>query len=128
MHYYRSGKQLPSDETMVKIAEIAGLDPYEALLRLNIWRCEMKTLHAGKSLSQESALKVYASKLQEHLRRAAAIIIAALMLAGASLSPTPANAHARTSPAQADMQPGTNVYYGKFRRWLRGRRRRWKAA
>lgn len=34
---YRKGK-LPSDETMVKLAKMAHIDPETALLDLNIWR------------------------------------------------------------------------------------------
>jgi hypothetical protein len=34
---------LPTDETMLKIADIAGVDPQKALLDLNIWRSQGKT-------------------------------------------------------------------------------------
>ena len=34
----RSGKHLPSDDTMIKIAELAGEPVDVALLRLNLWR------------------------------------------------------------------------------------------
>ena len=37
---YRIKRSWPSDETIIKIAEIAELDPKEALLDLNIWRAE----------------------------------------------------------------------------------------
>lgn len=34
----RTGKSIPSDDMMVKIANIAGVDKEEALLDLNVWR------------------------------------------------------------------------------------------
>ncbi len=38
LHHIRHGRQLPSDETMVRIAETADQDIELALLRLNYWR------------------------------------------------------------------------------------------
>ncbi len=35
---YRNRRQWPCDDAMIKIAEIAGLDPYKALMDLNAWR------------------------------------------------------------------------------------------
>lgn len=34
----RAGKTLPSEETMIKLAELAGLPKEEALIDLNLWR------------------------------------------------------------------------------------------
>lgn len=34
----RSGKSLPSEDTMIKLAELAGLPKEEALIDLNLWR------------------------------------------------------------------------------------------
>ena len=36
--HLRQGRSLPCDETMARIAELAGVDAGEALLRLNYWR------------------------------------------------------------------------------------------
>ena len=36
--YFRSGKALPSEETMIKLAELAGMPKEEALIDLNLWR------------------------------------------------------------------------------------------
>ena len=36
--YFRSGKALPSEATMIKLAELAGLPKEEALIDLNLWR------------------------------------------------------------------------------------------
>lgn len=37
-----NGKSLPSEETMVKLAELAGLPKEEALIDLNLWRSKDK--------------------------------------------------------------------------------------
>ncbi len=36
--YFRSGKALPSEVTMIKLAELAGMPKEEALIDLNLWR------------------------------------------------------------------------------------------
>jgi len=36
--WYRSRRSLPSDDTMIKIAALAGVDARVALLDLNVWR------------------------------------------------------------------------------------------
>lgn len=36
--FFRAGKALPSEETMIKLAELAGLPKEEALIDLNLWR------------------------------------------------------------------------------------------
>ena len=41
--FIRRGVSLPSDETTVKLAELAGLDPQIALLQLNVWRAKTDT-------------------------------------------------------------------------------------
>lgn len=35
------GKALPSEETMIKLAELAGLPKEEALIDLNLWRSKI---------------------------------------------------------------------------------------
>lgn len=37
-----SGKILPSDDTMIKLAELAGMPKEEALIDLNLWRSKDK--------------------------------------------------------------------------------------
>lgn len=46
---YRRGS-LPTDETMVKLARIAGIDPYIALLDLNTWRSTGAAQEAYKAI------------------------------------------------------------------------------
>lgn len=40
--FFRSGKSLPSESTMIKLAELAGLPKEEALIDLNLWRSKDK--------------------------------------------------------------------------------------
>ncbi len=39
---FKSGKALPSETTMIKLAELAGLPKEEALIDLNLWRSKDK--------------------------------------------------------------------------------------
>jgi len=47
----RKGK-LPTDENMLKLAELAGIPPHIALLDLNVWRSKGKTQAVYKRLIQ----------------------------------------------------------------------------
>ena len=38
MSQFTTGKALPSEETMIKLAELAGMPKEEALIDLNLWR------------------------------------------------------------------------------------------
>ena len=40
LNHYRTGRAHPDDDTMTKLAALAGMDPQAALLDLNIWRSE----------------------------------------------------------------------------------------
>ena len=40
MSIFRAGKALPSEETFLKIVELAGLPKEEALIDLNLWRAK----------------------------------------------------------------------------------------
>ena len=42
MSIFRAGKALPSEETFLKIVELAGLPKEEALIDLNLWRSKDK--------------------------------------------------------------------------------------
>lgn len=42
LSFFRSGKALPSDDTMIKLAELAGMPKEEALIDLNLWRSKDK--------------------------------------------------------------------------------------
>lgn len=39
---WRCGRAWPSDSAMVTIAELAGVNPHDALLHLNVWRAKGK--------------------------------------------------------------------------------------
>ena len=63
--FMRRGVTNPSDDTMLKIAELAGLSPEAALLRLNIWRSkspetrELYTALAERLAKQASSWLIY---------------------------------------------------------------------
>ena len=40
VHAFASHRAWPSDETMVKLAHLAGMDPLQALVDLNVWRAK----------------------------------------------------------------------------------------
>lgn len=40
VHFYRNKGVLPEDETMIRIAQVAGIDPTIALLDLSSWRTD----------------------------------------------------------------------------------------
>jgi transcriptional regulator with XRE-family HTH domain len=72
---YRTGRAFPSDDTMVKLAKMAGVNPDIALLELSVWR------------NEGPARKAYASIL--HRLAHAMVIICAIS------SISPANAQAQ---------------------------------
>lgn len=88
----RSGRAFPADETMMKLAAIAGVDPWTALLDLNMWR------------SQGAAQDVYRSILEKI--KASIVIIA--LLGALSASPALAESKQYTLHYAKD-----TVYYGK---------------
>lgn len=54
--HYKNKNTLPNDETMIKLAAIAGVDPTQALLDLNVWRApENVKPHYMKIMSHVSA-------------------------------------------------------------------------
>lgn len=58
--FWKSGRALPSDETMVRICQLAQVDPVIGLLDLNIWRTTgftQKTyVNMAKKLAQVALL------------------------------------------------------------------------
>lgn len=56
---YKKGV-LPTDETMMKLAIIAGIDPYIALLDLNTWRTEGETQNAYKKILEKITAATFA--------------------------------------------------------------------
>lgn len=68
--HFRTKRTWPSDETMIKIADLAGLDQQEALLNLNIWRT-----------SNSVAAHVYA-EIMDKFKSAAMLVIGIVVLGG----------------------------------------------
>lgn len=98
-HQLRSRFTPPSDETMVKLATMAGVPASEALMDLNIWR--------SKSTEVRSAYE----KIAAQLKGAAIIAALALPLFGSQVV---------EAEQSVDRPPSglTNVYIMRFIRWL----------
>ena len=83
---WKTRRTWPSDEVMIKLAKLAGVDPAEALLDLNIWR------------SNGEAISIY-SRMRQAL--SAAVIALVVLVAGQVAIPQDATAKAYPT-AQAD--------------------------
>lgn len=97
---YRTGKTLPDDGTMLRIAEAAGIEPGVALIELNSWRTK-----------SEPAKAAYGQLLVQLSRTAAAGIVA-LVLAWQAF---PGSAKSAGTDTRA---PGLYVMENRGRRWL----------
>lgn len=92
--FFRTRKSFPSDQTMIRIAELAGIDKGQALLDLNIWRTDGETRSAYMSM---------AAILAQHARHISASILAGLFVLFLSYSPahaceqTPNRFHAKST-------------------------------
>ena len=95
---WRTKRAWPSDETMLKLADLAGIEPEQALLDLNLWRS-----------FDTPAFAVY-----ERLAKKIAGTAAAALLAGILIG-QPQGLEAATHSAPA--RPGdrvTTIDYGKY--------------
>lgn len=71
---YEKKGVLPSDQTMVKLAKMGGIDPESALLSLNVWR------------APPEVQPTYASILKKLSRTAAAVVLMATASTSADAS------------------------------------------
>lgn len=94
----RGGLDLPSPEVMLRLADLAGVQPERALLDLNLWRAK-----------SPSVAKVYAGIIQ---RLGAACIVSALLVAG---SPS---GHANPLGEQTITNAPKECILSKMRRYL----------
>ncbi len=82
--FWRTGRTWPSDETMIRLAVLAGVDPEEALIELNIWR------------AQSPETRDWYSRIAEKVRSS----LAQVLIAGVTSALV-----ASTSPAQGEQTP-----------------------
>lgn len=71
IHFYRRGVHKPSPDTMIKIADLCGINPAQALLDLAIWTSE-----------SERAASIYKDIYKAITRSAAALVLAVILAAG----------------------------------------------
>lgn len=91
--HWRTKRTWPADETMIALAEVAGMDPEQALIDLNIWR------------STGEARRVY-ERMAGHLAPAALCL--AVILMGQAIFSTPATAYGPAPSRDAQH----SIYYG----------------
>lgn len=104
---WRVKRAWPADDAMVKLAELGNMDPEQALLDLNRWRC--------KSIM---ASEIYARLAKRISGAAAAIMLAVIVFSG--------DAKAAPAPAPQSFHNGSDLYIMRsLRRWWRRRFRRW---
>jgi hypothetical protein len=93
---FTTGRAWPSDDTMIKLAKLAGEDEKEALIYLNAWRTKGETQKSYLSLLKMVALSL-----------TFAVFV--------SLAPSSADAKGANMPHDIS----GNIYYGKLKRILR---------
>lgn len=93
--FWRTGKAAPADDTMIRLAEVAGVDPVKALIDLKVWTAQGK------------AVGVY-REIAEKLGRIAAGIALVTLAAGASTQPGTG-----TLEDQSNLLISNGVYYEK---------------
>lgn len=96
---YRTKRCWPSDDTMIRLAEIAGADPERALLDLNLWR------------ATSGRVKATYSRIREKLTSGSRSVAQVLVLIGSLLAIVPANAAATAQPLVSP-----SIHYAIFRR------------
>lgn len=114
INHWRTGRSLPDDETMAKLAQLAGQEPTMALLDLNIWR------------SKDGLARSHYIDLARRIGRSAAAFFCVGFLGAAAAALTPPQTQAAvaqslpraigTQAAQGNSAVLSNVYYGKSRR------------
>ena len=91
---WRSGQSVPSDETMLRLADRAKLDPQEALILLNLWR------------AKGEAKDVYARMVKIFAATAGGIILAISLLWGNIAKPLNNNELYASRPVKSHVQGG----------------------
>lgn len=90
--HWRTKRTWPADETMVKLAEMAGIDPAQALMDLGIWRASSPKVSA-----------IYSS-ISERLAKVSAMVIFLLL----------AYPVQRTEAAQINISNSNTIHYAIF--------------
>ena len=98
-HRLTTGQSYPSDETMVKFAELSGVDPVIALADLNVWRAPTPKV-----------LSVY-QKMDKLLSRAAMLSLALIMSMTVTKGAYSANLHENINMLNSKHSNNANIYY-----------------
>lgn len=98
VNMWRTKRSWPSDETIIQLAEMAGEDPLDALINLNVWRSNGK-----------------ATALYTRIRNAMAGTAAALLLAFIVLGATP---DAQAAKHGSLVHSNAGILYIMENKWL----------
>ena len=98
--FMRRGVTNPSDDTMLKIAELAGLSPEAALLRLNIWR----------SKTPETR-ELYTTLAERLAKQASTWLICTVAVSVMAAAPGANNAYA----SENNTRTGEHLHYGGYK-------------
>lgn len=98
---WRKRKSFPSDEHMVRLAELAGLDPQVALLELACWR--------AVSRNENVAVGVYKRLLERVTHTAAAALVASTIFAA-----LPDDVMASTQNSNIETAKLADIYIMRF--------------
>lgn len=93
--FWRSKRTLPSDENMIQLAELAGLDPEAALVDLAIWRAESR-----RETKAASTWKTLRGELAEMAGRFAKGAILPMIFGAAMIGSAATSATAETEREQ----------------------------
>lgn len=85
---------LPSDESMMKLAKLAGVEPWQALIDLNMWRAP-----------NENVRKTYSEILQKIVSTILIIVATGVVSTGKP---------AQAVPLDVSKDKCVSIYYGKY--------------
>lgn len=93
---YRTRRAWPSDQAMIRLAELAGIDPDVALMDLNAWRAKA-----------EDVRDRYTNLARMLEKAGVAVAVAIVAIVGIAFP-------AETKAEQNDVSPVAYVHYGKW--------------
>lgn len=102
-HMWRSGKTLPSEQQMIKLSRLAGVDETKALLDLAIWR--------AKDSDVADVWGKLARVLEKSLDKGKVGVFALAMIGGLVANDTPLNTLSNKTLSYNSIQSASNQIY-----------------
>ena len=88
--FWRHGRAFPSDDNMIKLADLAGVNPEEALADLNVWRAQSSET---RELYSRIAAKIKSSMAQVLIFGVTSALVAVSSPASAEQTPHESTLH-----------------------------------